>query len=165
MVDYACFFVKCINYQIVISSMLIYFLQVLARFLQKLHFLQEKQRLQNFCKKWESVERLLQEFCKMYFLQELCKSCIDCKDFAKFLQKLFFFWTRVSLSPTVGRSKLPKVFMRRIIHINLAYAPDNLCNSRIYQPAERRTLERKTKCSLMETLTQNHFKMFESMNF
>ena len=93
-VDYACFMVKCINYQNVMCSRIVYFLQDLARFMQKLHFLQEKQLLQNFCKKWKSVARLLEEFCKMYFSQEFCKSCIDCKNFARFLQKLFFLWTR-----------------------------------------------------------------------
>ena len=35
MVDYACFLVKCINYQKVMCLQMIYFLQDLARFLQK----------------------------------------------------------------------------------------------------------------------------------
>ena len=92
-VDYACVLVKCINYQNVICSKIVYFLQDLARFLQKFHFLQKKRLLQNFCEKLKSVARSLQEFCKMYFVQEFCKSCIDCKNFARFLQKLFFLWT------------------------------------------------------------------------
>ena len=112
-VDYACFLVKCINYQNVMCLKIIYFLQDLARLLQKLHYLQETQLLQNFCKNWVIVARFLQEFCKIYFqihqsckiciftrilqklywLQEFGKSCIHCKNFARFLQKLFFFWT------------------------------------------------------------------------
>ena len=66
------------------------------------------QLLQNFCKKCERVARLLREFCKIYFqihqsckicifLEEFCKSCIDCKNSARFLQKLFFLWTRERL--------------------------------------------------------------------
>ena len=43
-------------------------------------FLQEKKKC---CK---IVARILQD----YFLQDYCKSCIDCKNFARFLQKLFF---------------------------------------------------------------------------
>ena len=46
-VDYACFLVKCLNYQNVMCLKVIYFLQDLARFLQKLHFLQETQLLEN----------------------------------------------------------------------------------------------------------------------
>ena len=40
MVDYACVLVKCINYQNVMCLQVIYFLQDLARFLQKPYFLQ-----------------------------------------------------------------------------------------------------------------------------
>ena len=96
-VDYACVLVKCINYQNVMCLKRKYFFQDLARLLQKMHFLQETQLLQNFCKKWESVAGLWQEFCKMSFLHEISKSCIDCKNFAKFLHKLFFLRTREHL--------------------------------------------------------------------
>ena len=47
-VDYACFLVKCINYQNVMCLKMIHFLQDLTRFLQKIYFLQETQLLQNF---------------------------------------------------------------------------------------------------------------------
>ena len=66
--------------------------------------------LQNFCKSCffakflqemsiccKIVARILQDLLSnspilqdMYFLQDFCKSCIDCKNFARFLQKLFF---------------------------------------------------------------------------
>ena len=58
---------------------------------------QETQLLPSFCKKWESVARLLQEFCKIYFqICQSCKICIFYKNFekvvliAEILQKLFF---------------------------------------------------------------------------
>ena len=79
-VDYACFLVKCINYQNVMSLKIIYFLQDLARFLQKLHFLQETHLLQNFARN----EIVLQDCCKNF--ARLI--------FTRFLQKLFFLWTR-----------------------------------------------------------------------
>ena len=67
--------------------------------------IQDTPHLQNFCKKWESVAILLQEFCKItseftsfaryvFFYKNFAKSCIDCTNFAKFLHKLFFLWTR-----------------------------------------------------------------------
>ena len=81
-VDYACFLVKCINYQNVKWLKIIYFLQEMS----------------NCCK---IVAKILQDLLSnspilqgMYFLQEFCNSCIDCKNFAKFLQKLFLLWTR-----------------------------------------------------------------------
>ena len=59
----------------------------------------------NSCKISARNEKVLQEFCKIYFqvhqsckicvsLQEFCISCLDSKKFATFLQKLFFLWTR-----------------------------------------------------------------------
>ena len=71
--DYACFLVKCINYQNVMCLKIIYFLQDAARFLQKMHFLQETQLLQNFCKKWKSVARYIfyKNFAKVVFFCEL----------------------------------------------------------------------------------------------
>ena len=91
-VDYACFLVKCINYQNVMCIQVIYFLQDLASFLQKMHLLQDSwnttlanflQKMRNFCK---TVARFLRALLSnspmqgMHFLQEFCKSCIDfCK--------------------------------------------------------------------------------------
>ena len=62
-------------------------------------------------KEWKSVARLLQEFCEIYFQftnlpsyviwTRICKSCIDCNNFATFLLKLFFLWT-----PIVSESRV-----------------------------------------------------------
>ena len=48
-----------------------------------------------------TLAKLLQEmrkrcknFARCIFLQQFCKSCIDCKNFGRFLQKLFFLRTR-----------------------------------------------------------------------
>ena len=81
-VDYACFLVKCINYQNVMCSKIIHFLQEkqLAKFLQE---------MKKCCK---IVARILQD---VFFTRMLQKLCIDCENFARFLQKLFFLWTRV----------------------------------------------------------------------
>ena len=52
------------------------------------------QEMRKCCK---IVERILQDLLSnppilqdVYFLQNFCKICYDCKNFAKFLQKLFF---------------------------------------------------------------------------
>ena len=96
MVDYACFSVKCINYQNVMRLKIFHFLQDLARFLQKMQFLPETQLLQIFARS----EKVLQGFCKSF------ARCSFCKKFAKvvliarflqnFLKKLFFLWTRAN---------------------------------------------------------------------
>ena len=89
-VDYACFLVKWINYQNVLRIQIIYFLQDSRNKLLQFFF----QEMRKCCK---IVARILQDLLSnsriwqdMYFLQEFCKSCIDCKNFARFLQKLFF---------------------------------------------------------------------------
>ena len=120
-VDYTCFLVKCINYQNGMCLKIIYFLQDLARFLQKLQFFARNPTLAKFLQEMSNcskiVARILQDLLSnspilqdMYFLQEFCKSCIDCKDFARFWQKLFFLWTRVSIGEirTTLPSSLPE---------------------------------------------------------
>jgi len=102
-VDCACFLVKCINYQNVMCKQIIYFLQDLARFLQKMHFLQDSRNttlanfLQEMRKCCKIVAIILQDLLSnspllqvMYFLQEFYKICIDCDNFERFLQKMFF---------------------------------------------------------------------------
>ena len=44
---------------------------------------------------------------------------------------------KLSLGADLGLRKLSKIFKGRIAHGIFAYSPDNLCNSRSYQPAER----------------------------
>ena len=64
MVDYACFLVKCINYQNVMCIQKIYFLHDLARFVQ--------------------VRKILQDLViKHSFLQESCKNAIASKNLAR----------------------------------------------------------------------------------
>ena len=92
------FSVKCIIYQNVMRLKIFHFLQDLARFLQKMQFLQETQLLQIFAR----FEKELQVFCKTF------ANCSFCKKFAKvvliarflqdFLQKMFFLWTRAKFS-------------------------------------------------------------------
>ena len=71
-VDYACFSVKCINYQNVMCF---------------------KDNLfpARFCKVLTKVAFFARNTTLAKFLQEVKKSC---KNFARFLQKLFYFWTR-----------------------------------------------------------------------
>ena len=63
----------------------------------------------NYCKIFARNEKVVPDCCKNFarftfqftnlaryvFLQKFCKSCFDCRNFARFLQKLFFLWTRV----------------------------------------------------------------------
>ena len=84
-------FDRCKVHQNIMSIQIIYFLQDLARFLQKMEFLQDSRNtiLQNFCKKWESVAGLLQELCKIHFqihqsskiciFTRFCKNCFSCE--------------------------------------------------------------------------------------
>ena len=101
-VDDACCLVECINYQKVMCIQLINFLRDLAKFLKNA-FLQDSRNttlakfLQEMRKCCKIVARILQDLLSnssilqdMYFLQKFCKNCIDCKNFARFLQKLFF---------------------------------------------------------------------------
>ena len=87
MVDYACFLVKCINYQNLMCIQKIHFLQDLAKFVQV------KKILYDFCDTAVSYKnltrmplhpRILQE---LNFLWESCKIFLTCKNRARFCKK------------------------------------------------------------------------------
>ena len=82
--------------------MILYKRTRIARFLQKcisckIQETQPLQKLSQKMRKWcKIIARIWQDLLSnspilqdMYFLQEFYKSCIDCKNFATFLQKLF----------------------------------------------------------------------------
>ena len=72
-VDYACFSVKCINYQNVMCLQIVYFLQDLPRLLQKCIFCKKH----NSCKIFARNEKALQDCCKNF------ARCVFYKNFAK----------------------------------------------------------------------------------
>ena len=47
--------------------------------------------LQNCCKNFARFTFKFTYLARYVFLQEFCKTCIDCKNFARFLQKMHFF--------------------------------------------------------------------------
>ena len=95
-VDYACFLVKCINYQNVMCSKIIYFLQDLARFLQDSCKNCSFCKRNNSCKIFARNEKVLQDCCNNFarcvffknfakvvlsarILHDFCKSCFSCE--------------------------------------------------------------------------------------
>ena len=96
MVDYACFLVKCINYQKVICIQKIYFMQDLARFLQV------RKILQDSCDRAQFLARTLQNtiasknVARIEYFVRILRDFLNLRKSCKILQELKFLSTRVA---------------------------------------------------------------------